>query len=99
MSESVTDQQIETEIQAKGLTAPRVTDKDVHDSINEVQYHRFNDSTVTICCLTLQNGFAIIGQSSCVSPENFNADVGRKIAFNDAYQQVWRYLGYQLRTD
>ncbi|QIY81479.1 Gp49 family protein [Chromobacterium violaceum] len=53
---------------------------------------------LTFCVLVLRNGFTVTGESACASPENFNADIGRKIAREKAISKVWPLLGYQLRT-
>lgn len=93
----VTDETIEDEIVAKGLTAPRVTPTDIEASILTEQYHVFAGTTVTVCCLTLQNGFDVVGESACASPENFDADIGRKIARANAVQKIWPLAGYLLK--
>lgn len=51
---------------------------------------------LTFCVLVLKNGSTAVGQSSCVSPENFNADIGRKIARENAVSQLWPLLGFRL---
>jgi hypothetical protein len=53
---------------------------------------------LTFCVLVLRNGFTVTGQSACASPENFDAELGRKIARADAITGVWPLLGYELRT-
>lgn len=53
---------------------------------------------LTFCVLVLQNGFTVTGESACASPENFNAEIGRKIARERAIQKVWEFMGYELRT-
>lgn len=53
---------------------------------------------VTICVLTLRNGYTIVGTSACAAPENFDATIGRKIARQNATQQIWPLLGYVLRS-
>lgn len=55
-------------------------------------------SCLTICVLVLKNGFTLIGKSAFVSPENFNADLGRRIARDDARNQIWALEGYALRS-
>lgn len=52
---------------------------------------------LSICVLVLRNGFTIVGKSACASPENFNADLVRKIAYEDAISQAWPLMGYALR--
>ncbi len=91
------DKQIEQEIQAKGLTAPRITTARIDDVIKDVQYYVFPRTMVTVCCITLQNGFNTIGESACASPENFDAELGEKIAFGNAKQKIWALEGYLLK--
>lgn len=52
---------------------------------------------LTVCLVVMQNGFTIIGKSAPASPENFNADLGRKFAYEDAIRQLWPLLGFALR--
>lgn len=54
-------------------------------------------SLLTICVLVLKNGFTVTGESACASPENFDAEVGRKIAREAAVQKVWPLMGYALK--
>lgn len=91
------DKQIEQEMQAKGLTAPRITTARIDDVIKGVQYYVFPRTMVTVCCITLQNGFNTIGESACASPENFDAELGEKIAFDNAKQKIWALEGYLLK--
>ncbi|GKT33494.1 putative multi-domain containing protein, partial [Aduncisulcus paluster] len=88
---------IEAEIQEKGLTAPRITAQDVNDEIVSAEYHVFPGSCLTVCCLTLKNGFTVTGESACVHPANFNADLGRRIAHENARNKIWVLLGFRLR--
>ena len=53
---------------------------------------------LTFCVLVLKNGFTITGESACASPENFDAEVGRKIARQNAVQKIWPLMGYELRS-
>ncbi len=52
----------------------------------------------TFCVLVLRNGFTVTGESACASPENFDAEVGRKIARQNAVQKIWPLMGYELRS-
>jgi hypothetical protein len=51
----------------------------------------------TICVLVMRNGFVVIGKSAPASPENFNAELGRKFAYEDAVRQIWPLMGFALR--
>ena len=119
-------QAIEQEIQAKGLTAPRVTPADVEENIVSEHYFTARDGRrgaivdgtyvgrekpqpeesdlaaldlLTFCVLVLRNGFTVTGESACASPENFDAELGRKIARQNAVQKVWPLMGYALRSE
>lgn len=56
-------------------------------------------STLTFCILVLKNGFIVTGESACASPENFNAEIGQKIARENAKQKLWPLLGYALKQE
>ena len=53
---------------------------------------------LTFCVLVLRNSFTVTGESACASPENFDADIGRKIARENAKQKLWPLLGYELKS-
>lgn len=55
-------------------------------------------SLLTFCTLVLRNGFTVTGESAYASPENFNPDIGRRIARENAVAKIWPLLGYELRT-
>ena len=54
-------------------------------------------SLLTFCVLVLKNGFTVTGESACASPENFDAEIGRKVARQNAEQKVWPLMGYALK--
>ena len=116
----VSSQEIEKEIQAKGLTAPRVTLEQIEQTVVAESYitgdaipvwvlyprEGMGDfrprviasmSCLTICVLVLKNGFTVTGKSACVSRENFNAELGRKIARQKAVEKIWALEGYLLK--
>jgi Phage protein (N4 Gp49/phage Sf6 gene 66) family len=93
----ISDDQVEEEIKDKGLTAPRVTPEHLDSVILSEQYHVFEGSQLTVCCLTLKNGFTVTGESACASPANFNAELGQKIARQKARDKIWALEGYLLR--
>lgn len=88
---------LEQVIHDKGLTAPRITPETISSSILAEHYYVFPNTTTTVCCLTLRNGFTVIGESACVSPENFDSGLGEKIAFNNAKEKIWLLEGYLLK--
>ena len=114
------DQAIEQEIQAKGLTAPRITPPMIEANIVSEYFFTGTDglkgslhsqgivvelgtkgigvlSLLTFCVLVLKNGFTVTGESACASPENFDAELGRKIARKNAVAKIWPLLGFSLK--
>ncbi|MEH6435796.1 Gp49 family protein [Massilia sp. DD77] len=126
------DSAIESEIQAKGKTAPRVTPADIEAAIAREYFFTAGDGAdiariraetpdeatsfcpasedpdlsntdlaplrlLTFCVLVLRNGFTVTGESACASPENFDAEIGRKIARQNAAQKIWPLEGYLLK--
>ena len=104
-------EEVENEIQAKGLTAPRITPADIEANIAAEHYFTAGAAAValgqptsgslhllTFCVLVLKNGFTATGESACASPENFDAELGQKIARKNAVDKVWPLMGYELRS-
>lgn len=94
----MSEQEIEQEIQDKGLNAPRLTPADIDAEIVSEMYHVFEGTTTTVCCLTLQNGFNVIGTSAAASLENFDEEIGKKLAKERAREQIWQLAGYELKS-
>ena len=92
----MTDNDIEQEIQDKNLNAPRLTPELIDNTIKTEQYHVFN-GVLTICCLTLTNGFTVTGESAFASPENFDRELGQEIAKQNARDKIWALEGYLLK--
>ena len=89
--------EIEQEIQDKGLTAERVTPERIEGAIVGEDYYVFPGTTVTVALLKLGNGFTVVGESACARPENFDAALGRKIAKDNAKNKIWALEGYLLK--
>lgn len=88
---------IEAEIQRKGLNAPRLTPELIDAAIVSEQYHVFPGTTMTVCALSLRNGYIVTGESAAASPENFDKEIGMKIARDNARNKIWALEGYLLR--
>lgn len=77
--------------------APRVTLAGLDDVIASAYWHVPPGTTLTLCVLTLKNGFHVVGESACASPENFDPEIGRKLAHANAKNKIWPLEGYLLR--
>lgn len=109
----MSEQALEQEIQAKGLNAPRLTPADIDAAIVDEYYFTAAQGArgagypiptktqpicnLTFCVLVLKNGFTVTGESACASPENFNEEIGRKIARDNAREKIWLLEGYLLK--
>ena len=105
MSLQHTDQQA-----AAVAKAPRVALSDIEAAIGGVYYTTGSDALphasieylrpltlLTICVIVMRNGFTVIGKSAPASVDNFDADLGRKFAYEDAIRQLWPLMGFALR--
>lgn len=111
MTDQETEQAIHA---AGADVAPRITPAYIEAAIASEHYFTAGDAEaevnniapghesplwlLTFCVLVLRNGFTVTGESACASPENFNAEIGRKVARENAVAKVWPLLGYELRT-
>lgn len=91
------ENKLETELQELGLNAPRLSPTLINETIVDEAYYVFPGTVMTVCCLTLQNGFNVVGTSAPASPENFNEAKGREIARDKAREQIWALEGYLLK--
>lgn len=95
---------------AARATHPRVSLQDINDAISGENYFTAGQAAnalgqpasprmnlLTICILTMKNGFTMIGKSAPASPENFDVEKGRTFAREDAIRQLWPHMGYALR--
>lgn len=81
----------------RNLKYPRVTESMIDQEIEKAECLVFPGTTVTICCLTLKNGYTVIGKSACAHPDNFDQEIGQNLAIQDAKEQMWALLGFRLR--
>lgn len=78
------------------MNAPHVTEKEIEAAIAGTDYVVLPDNRTTICLLTLDNGFTVRGEASCVCVENFDRALGEQYALKDAKSKVWPLLGFRL---
>ena len=75
----------------------KLTEDDILAAVKKEDYTVLNDGRTTICQLTLQNGFTVVGFSACVDPKNYDKNLGESIAKDNALEKVWELEGYLLR--
>lgn len=76
---------------------PRITPERLEEVIVDEYYHVVPNSSLTICVLTLENGFMVTGESASASIENFDAELGRKLSRVKAKEKIWALEGYLLK--
>ncbi len=77
------------------LPGERVTAKQIEARIVAAHYTRL-EPTVTVCSITLDNGYSVRGESACVDPANYNQQIGEKIAYEAAFRKLWPLFGFLL---
>ena len=77
-------------------SAQRLTPDYLKSRVEKAEFHRLTD-TLTVCVMTTKNGFTIVGKSACADPANYNQEIGEKVAYQDAFSQLWPLEGYLLR--
>lgn len=103
----------EGELKQRSL-APRVTLMKLEDTIVHEAFFNMGQSydhfsidpaktpeslyCLTVCVLTLKNGFTVTGESACASRDNYKQDLGERIAREKAVEKIWPLMGYELRT-
>ena len=97
-------EEIEQEIKDKGLTAARVTKDHIDSLVEQLSYkfHVIEGTTTTSCAVFLKDFMLAQDYSACVSPANFDEEIGRKIAKERAHRkavdELWKLEGYALST-
>lgn len=96
----ITPQHIESTIDGEYyFTAENGVLHNIHqqDELTRLTGYHHELKTLTFCVLRLRNGFTVTGESACASPENFDAEIGRKIARENAVNKIWMLEGYLLK--
>lgn len=88
------DQELESAIAAQ--PHEKVTKDSIEARIGAVDFFVLPNSTVTVCNITMVNGFSVRGEAACVDPRNFNMEIGREIARRNAFDKLWQLEGYLL---
>lgn len=85
----VTEQELK-----EAAVAPRVTPEYMESRIAKADF--LVKDTLTICVITLDNGYQVIGEAACVKTENFNEDIGQRISRQNAFNKLWPLFGFVL---
>lgn len=75
-------------------TKKRATLEMVLDMVKSHDYVALG--TTTVCLITLDNGYTVLGTSACVDPANFDKELGERLAYDDAVDKVWPLAGFRL---
>ena len=81
----------------KPAELPKLTQALIDDQVARTQFTHFPGTTMTVCCLTLKNGFYVTGESACVDPRKFDFNLGCKLARENAVRKIWDLEAYMLR--
>lgn len=82
----------------KKAEAPTITEEDIAEIMENSEFEIctvFGKCTIVSC--KLPNGFVITESSACVSPENYDEDMGAEICFDKIASKIWELEGYRLQ--
>ena len=79
------------------MTTNKILPSVLDNNVMFVDYHVFPETCITVCCITMKNGYNTVGHSGCVDPENFNEELGKEIAKNNAWNAMYHLLSYELK--
>ena len=74
----------------------KITEEFLHSEIVSVEYTRLQ-GTITHCAIKVKNDFIFTGESACVDPEIFNEEIGKKVAYENAYEKMYVPYGFWLK--
>lgn len=97
MSNVPTDAELQKQADERG--AVFVNESKLKASIAKVDFMVHPGSCLTICVITMLNGYTVTGESACADPKMFNAEIGEKFAFAAAERKIWPLLGYALKDE
>jgi len=86
---------VEAQEVVKGKIHPKVTKESIESKISSLKY--IVDGHLTICLITMRNGFMALGKSAPADVRNYDKDVGERYAYDDAFKPLWQLEGYLLR--
>lgn len=89
----IDNETLEAKLQTR--PAPRVTKADIEARIEGAKFERLSD-TLTHCIITLDNGYMVTGESACVDIENYDREIGERIAYDNAFAKLWALFGFLL---
>ncbi|WP_296763715.1 Gp49 family protein [Sediminimonas sp.] len=71
------------------------------EAIEALIYHHdyLTYGTLTICVMTLNSGAMVTGESNVIDPNNYDAKIGREMAYKDAFAKIWQLEGYAMKRD
>lgn len=94
MTQKMTDDELERAIAETPFE--KVTKESITAKIRKVEYFVLPNSTNTVCSITMENGFGFLGKSACVDHFNFVEEIGREVAYRNAFEEIWAFEGYLM---
>lgn len=70
--------------------------EDIERTIIGEQDYKLGMKTTAVV-LTLRSGFEVTGLSACVDPNNYDHNIGKKYAREDAVKKIWQLEAYVLQ--
>lgn len=94
-AELLTDEELKERLGKRVAASVTETYLKSRVDLSEVEYTRIGE-TLTVCTIKLPSGYTVVGTSACVKPENFDEEIGKKIAYQNAFNELWPLYGFIL---
>ena len=81
-------------------TAPTITQEHIDNILvnSEIIINTVFDKCTVVSC-RLPNGFVVVESAACVSPDNYNEDIGIDICMKKIEDKIWELEGYKLQDE
>lgn len=79
-------------------TGDRITKDGIESRIVEIDYQTVTlaGQKLMFCGIKMDNGFVAVGKpATCMSPENWRDEIGRKVSYDNTFLELWRLEAYR----
>ena len=76
-----------------------ITKDTLMERVHRIDYWHPANSAATVCCLIFKNGMTGIGWSACANPAEFDSELGKKYALEDAIARSLGFIAWEQAND
>lgn len=90
--------EIEEMMKELNCDAEYISSQSIRDKIEAVDFAKVNlcGRMFMYCGILMDNGFVVVGKpSACISPENWRDAIGRKVSFENTFDEIYQLEAYR----